>query len=825
MGEPPHRRASGPASKVRAVAAALTVGLVGAVTAVVSSPTSAAAGDSMVFQVDGETVQTFTVLPNMQSLQFQAAGGGGGPSGGYTISGGSWGALVTGTLALEPGDELLISVGAAGEPASGWDDASNPHPPLGGWGGLGASGGNGAWDSLEERTSGAGGGATTIQLVRGGVTTTIALAGGGGGAGGSSSDPDHFGLGGNAGYEGRWTGEDGHHGTVGPLGGSGGAAAGAATSEGESGHGGTDLGGSGGGGGGGVKGGAGGGGAQGVSAGGGGGAGSSMVDSLVTGASIAPTGVDFSTNGWDYPPNGWVELVVTYKPAPTMNVAVESASILEGGSIGWVAASLPDDATGTVDFSDVTNASSPIPLGSATVSDGLAMLAQISVPVTGLGTHTIQASYSGDPAYATATATITISVSANDLALGKTVTASSSFEANGWSAQYLTQGNTQSEVGHYGFTTDPASPTQDAEAWVSVDLGGEQSVGGVILVPRSTTATDPANVDGAGYPQAFRIDVSDDGASWTTVETYTNQSGDHGARTYVFDTPATGRYVRVFVTELGPEAAGDDGYRFQLVGLQVYTDVPAAAPASLDVTVDATDAWAPLVDVAALDVYGVPTGQSFGCDVALTSSDSVDRILPAADCSSWTVELDELNPASRTFTATLTTDPSVTGTAAYEPPSAPDERAATVVAVRDARLVGDSGVVIHADVAAAATQISAAAVPLGTMRVLEGDTELVRADVQEGTATLAVENLRPGIHRLRLEYLGSAEHLPSSAEVTIQVRGADTSPPTTSLAATGGEAPVATLWLAAVVLTLGAASLGWSAVRRARVRVEGPAHD
>ncbi|WP_157813905.1 discoidin domain-containing protein [Microbacterium sp. BR1] len=823
-----------PRKSLRAMAAAATVGLVCAGAAVVSSPSAATAADSMVFQVDGETVQTFTVLPNMASLKFEAAGGGGGPSGGLTGDGGSEGALVTGNLALEPGDVLLISVGAAGEPASGWDGDSNPDVPLGGWGGMGASGGNGAWDSFDARTSGAGFGATTIQLVRDAVTTTLAVAGGGGGDAGGSLDPDHLGGGGTAGYKGSWTGQDGHHGTEGEQGGGGGVAGGEPTGQGGAGRGGTELGGNGGGGGGGLKGGGGGGGAHGTSAGGGGGAGSSMVGSIVTDATVTSTGVNFNTDGWDYPPNGWVEVFVTYKPVPTMNVAIENTSVLEGGSIGWVAASLPDDATGTVDFSDVTNASSPIPLGSATVKDGLAMLAQTSVPLSGLGTHTIQAAYSGDPAYSTTTATLPVTVSANDLALGKTVTASSSFEANGWSAQYLTQGNTQSEVGHYGFTTDPASPTQDAEAWVSVDLGAEQSVGGVILVPRSTTATDPANVDGAGYPQSFRVDVSDDGATWTTVETYTNQTGDRGARTYVFDEPATGRYLRVFVTELGPEAAGDDGYRFQLVGLQVYTDVPAAAPASLDVTIDPADPSAPVVDVEALDVYGVPTGQSFGCDVALTSSDIVDRVLPAADCSSWTVELDELNPASRTFTATLTTYPSVTGTAAYEPPSAPDARAATVVTVRDARVVGDSGVVIHADVAATATRISAAAVPQGTMRVLEGDTELVRADVQEGTATLAVENLRPGIHRLRLEYLGSAEHLPSSAEVTIQVQRADTGVPrsaaaprsaASSLAVTGGGANLEALGVAAVILVLGAASLGWATVRRTRVRAEDSVRD
>lgn len=221
-----------PRKSLRAMAAAATVGLVCAGAAVVSSPSAATAAESMVFQVDGETVQTFTVLPNMLSLKFEAAGGGGGPSGGLTGDGGSEGALVTGNLALEPGDVLLISVGAAGEPASGWDGDSNPDVPLGGWGGMGASGGNGAWDSFDARTSGAGGGATTIQLVRDAVTTTLAVAGGGGGDAGGSLDPDHLGGGGTAGYKGSWTGQDGHHGTEGEQGGGGGVAGGEPTGQG-----------------------------------------------------------------------------------------------------------------------------------------------------------------------------------------------------------------------------------------------------------------------------------------------------------------------------------------------------------------------------------------------------------------------------------------------------------------------------------------------------------------------------------------------------------------------------------------------------------------
>lgn len=791
----------------RALAGVSAAALAAAAVLVGSATPSSAADPSMVFDYVGETVQTFTVLPNMASIQFQAAGGGGGASGGLTISNGSWGALVEGTFDVLPGDQLLISVGNAGESADGWDAGSNPNPPLGGWGGMGASGGNGAHSSDDERTSGAGGGATTIQLVREGVTSTVAIAGGGGGAGGASLDIDHFGPGGHGGYAGSWTGEDGHHGTVGPTGGSGGAAGAEATGQGGSGSGGTDLGGNGGGGGGGAKGGAGGGGASGTSAGGGGGAGSSMVGPMVTGASVTSTLVNYNSSS--NPPWGWAEVIVTYKPVPTMDFSVQSQNIYEGDDIGWLAAGLPAGSTGTVTFSDITDASNPIDLGTATIDPtGAAVLTSTSSLLQGLGVHTLQAAYSGDPTWSTTTATLTVTVNAFDHALGHPVTASSSFEALGWSAQYLTEGNTQSEVDHYGFTTDPAVPTQDSEAWVYVDFGSSQEIGAIVLVPRTTTSSDPGNVDGAGFPASFSVQVSDDATNWSTIQSYTGQTGNLGPRTYVFSTPGTGQYLRILVTELGPEAVGDDGYRFQLVGLQAYTDILPAQAASLLLNVDATDPLMPIVTAEGVDVYGTPTGQNLNCESTLTSSDVADLVVPLAGCAGWSVELATLDSSIRTFSAVLQSDPSVTGSVDY------DAREQTEVQVTVDAAVAGKPTVVHATVSPATESTAAAALfPVGTVRVLEGDKELGRGTLSGGRIDLTIDGhaLAAGTHTLTVEYLGSDEHRPSSTEVVVTVSGG-------TLAATGSTSSLAGTLTAVVVIALGGLLMGMATLRRRRSR-------
>lgn len=371
---------------------------------------AAATSDVVTFGFVGESVQTYDIGQNVAWIGVEAAGAGGAYNAITPDMGKSEGALVTGTLQGDACDQLLISVAQAGTPAGGNPNGGSPSSGAGGWGGLGASGGDGPGDSSDHlRSAGGGGGATTVQCVSGQTTSTIAVAGGGGGDGGASGDDSPRGGGGSAGLGGTWTGGAGAHGSE-ILGGIGGGAAIEPTGQGGNGGSGTDLGGHGGGGGGGVKGGGGGGGAGGTSAGGGGGAGSSVAALPLEDWGVTITGVNWN-NSSSYP-NGWVDLTLHLKPVPSLAVAIENTTITEGESIGSVAATLPTDATGTVAFADITDATNPVSLGSATVSEGGAVLAQPGDLLPGDGVHTIQASYSGDGTYSSTSANATVTVNA-----------------------------------------------------------------------------------------------------------------------------------------------------------------------------------------------------------------------------------------------------------------------------------------------------------------------------------------------------------------------------------------------------------------------------
>jgi hypothetical protein len=249
--------------------------------------------------------QGFTVPANVFSVSATAIGGKGGNGSGAS---GGFGAVVSGTIAVTPGEVLYIEVGDNGRSGSSAASA------VFNGGGLGTNG------SASNGTSGSGGGATDIRtcprafncplggagdprlLVAGGGggggAETLTFAGGAGGGGGTSA-----GSGANGADSPNGTGGRGGGGGTLTAGGSGGAAgsgnnpAGLSGTDGAAGQGGAgrDSGNTnspGGGGGGGYFGGGGGGagsrdsGGQ-VAGGGGGGAGSSFLSSQVTHGAIA----------------------------------------------------------------------------------------------------------------------------------------------------------------------------------------------------------------------------------------------------------------------------------------------------------------------------------------------------------------------------------------------------------------------------------------------------------------------------------------------------------------------------------------------------------
>src|SRR5436190_19495947 len=80
--------------------------------------------------------------------------------------------------------------------------------------------------------------------------------------------------------------------------------------------------------------------------------------------------------------------------------------------------------------------------------------------------------------------------------------------------------------------------------WVQLNLGSPRPVSQVVLFPR----TDAGNA-GEGFPADFRIELSTDGATWSTVVSRAGYPKPSGGQTFGF-TARTAQYVRVTGTSL-----------------------------------------------------------------------------------------------------------------------------------------------------------------------------------------------------------------------------------------------------------------------------------
>ncbi len=828
------------ARRVTALTAALTIGLVAAPVGVASAADPVGTPiPQTALSYQGDQVQEVDVPAGAAYARITAEGGGGGAGMASTpmTTPGGVGAVVTGYVAVGADEVLEIAVGGQGQTQP--DD-----PIHGGWGNGADGGDGGYTVCENENPfatySGGGGGATTVT--RSGTTLVVAGGGGGGGGGNAECPPenDAVGPGGVGGAAGPVAQDGGYDPTNSVAGGKAGAAPTGAGTAGLADT--TGYEGPGGGGGGGVAGGTGGEHApsSGGAGGGGGGAGTSGAAGLVgaTSAGAFESAAGSVTIDW-YPS---VSLTLT-PDAPSITAGQSQAfTVALTDPDGHTADLSADTVFTSSDSTDVvtgatiafTRAGSrtvwAVVLGqtlqtTVTVVAGPPVALVVDVPPVvytgtqfaiaatrvdaegndlGLSTSAIfnttdpQANLGSDSGEFTGTtgreATITavemlgetalngsaqVYVSA-DLAYKRTVIASSSYEGPAWGAQLLTDGQTQSTQDHIGFTTNPADAVQDTDEWLYVDLAQTSTIGGVILSPRTTVATDPGDVDGAGYPQDFTIDVSDDAQNWTTLASYTAQSGANGPHHYSFAEPGTGRYLRVNATLLGPEAVGDDGYRLQLAGLQAYTTPPAAPPATLQLSVDGTRPEVPLVTVTGADAYRNPVG-GLSCLVTLLSSVPSDSVGYDGCDEPITVRLDALTSAPRVFTAVLDSDSSVSAEVEYDPQDI-DPRPLTSVTASVVSARYGAGTRIHVEVAESAgplaqTRLLAiAAVPYGPVRVTEGGTELARGVLVDGSVDLTVDGgaLAPGMHTLTVEYLGSDTHRPSAQTLVVQVLPATT---------------------------------------------------
>lgn len=161
----------------------------------------------------------------------------------------------------------------------------------------------------------------------------------------------------------------------------------------------------------------------------------------------------------------------------------------------------------------------------------------------------------------------TPSVPDPNLAIQKTVTASSSHEADGWSAKNLVDG-----LPSTAWSSDSSTDKNHTEL-VTIDLAGALNLSRLTLYPRS----DGANT-GAGFPIDFTVETTLDDptspdARWTKVITETGLPRPTSAAPLEFSLAtayggASAGALRITATNLGTDPTGQ--YRMQLAEIAVY---------------------------------------------------------------------------------------------------------------------------------------------------------------------------------------------------------------------------------------------------------------
>ncbi|MEV6950957.1 discoidin domain-containing protein [Streptomyces sp. NPDC051183] len=151
---------------------------------------------------------------------------------------------------------------------------------------------------------------------------------------------------------------------------------------------------------------------------------------------------------------------------------------------------------------------------------------------------------------------------------GAAVTASSSYEADGWSAKALTDGRRSLPTGTVGWSSVDNLSVDHTES-VTVDLGAARRISRLDLFGRA----DGANT-GLGFPVDFTVQVSTDNATWTTVADKRDQPRpDASAQSFPF-APADVRYVKVTGTKLRQDQHGN--YHLQLAEIEAAGENLAA---------------------------------------------------------------------------------------------------------------------------------------------------------------------------------------------------------------------------------------------------------
>jgi hypothetical protein len=171
----------------------------------------------------------------------------------------------------------------------------------------------------------------------------------------------------------------------------------------------------------------------------------------------------------------------------------------------------------------------------------------------------------------TPTAIPTPTPGSTNLALNKTVTASSSCEDWGWFLTKVVDGERSVVSGASGWSSND-NLYSNHTVWVTVDLGASKTVNRVDLYPRN----DSVNT-GYGFPIDFTISVSNDNSTWTNVITRTSYAQPGGTvQSFAFSNQ-TARYIKIQGTSLRQNPNDSSTYRMQFAEIEAYG---GAAPTS-----------------------------------------------------------------------------------------------------------------------------------------------------------------------------------------------------------------------------------------------------
>lgn len=150
------------------------------------------------------------------------------------------------------------------------------------------------------------------------------------------------------------------------------------------------------------------------------------------------------------------------------------------------------------------------------------------------------------------------------LAVGATVTASSSVEASGWGTAKAVDGNTDSTSASMGWTSAGNLGSNHSE-WIMLDMGSNKTFSWVALYPRN----DGANA-GYGFPIDFTVESAASSVGpWTSAF---SQSGvaNPGAAPQAYNFSArSARYLRITGTNLRQNPNDSNQYRMQFAEIMV----------------------------------------------------------------------------------------------------------------------------------------------------------------------------------------------------------------------------------------------------------------